>query len=176
VAGRVVEAGQQVGELPRGGRSAVVPRVADDRQQVVPFRDEEGQRRVSVGGERAFRRRVAQGRRDQVAVGVDGPVRLGGHREVPVDEPVARLGQRRRRLVGPGALAGEVADQIVEPEPVRRDTGDQVRQGQSIEGLNTALNTVNNNNIAWHNVDTFQLASGQPRILPFMLGNATDTN
>jgi hypothetical protein len=44
------------------------------------------------------------------------------------------------------------------------------------EGLNTALNTVNNNNIAWHNVDTVQLASGQPRILPFMLGNATDTN
>jgi hypothetical protein len=39
---------------------------------------------------------------------------------------------------------------------------------------NTVLDTINNNNVAWHNVDTVQLAGGQPATRPFMITNATD--
>jgi hypothetical protein len=42
------------------------------------------------------------------------------------------------------------------------------------EGLNTVTNTINNNNIAWHNVDTVQLGGGQPADRPFMITNVTD--
>ncbi|MGW3966694.1 vWA domain-containing protein [Amycolatopsis sp. NPDC005003] len=38
-------------------------------------------------------------------------------------------------------------------------------------GSNTLDNTRNNNNIAWHNVDTIQLTPGKPVTHPFTLGN-----
>jgi hypothetical protein len=42
------------------------------------------------------------------------------------------------------------------------------------EGPNTVVNTINNNNIAWHNVDTVQLSGGQPADRPFLVTDATD--
>ncbi|WP_410612450.1 vWA domain-containing protein [Amycolatopsis sp. lyj-109] len=40
-----------------------------------------------------------------------------------------------------------------------------------LTGSNTLVNTRNNNNIAWHNVDTIQLTPGKPVTHPFTLGN-----
>ncbi|QKV72463.1 vWA domain-containing protein [Amycolatopsis sp. Hca4] len=40
-----------------------------------------------------------------------------------------------------------------------------------LTGSNTLVNTRNNNNIAWHNVDTVQLTPGKPVTHPFTLGN-----
>jgi hypothetical protein len=42
------------------------------------------------------------------------------------------------------------------------------------EGPDTLTNTVNNNNIAWHNVDTVALNTGKPSVLPFTLTDTTE--
>jgi hypothetical protein len=42
------------------------------------------------------------------------------------------------------------------------------------EGPNTLTNTRNNNNIAWHNVDTVRLTPGSSDTRPFTLGNPLD--
>jgi hypothetical protein len=41
------------------------------------------------------------------------------------------------------------------------------------EGPDTLTNTVNNNNIAWHNVDTVELGTGKPSTQPFTLTDTT---